>query len=80
MKTPHHIQGWSKIGIFPIDSLTEEEQSKMKKVGDTVSRKTEHKHILFKNIGAVTASHERPLAMMYHRKRSIHFQGEQKDG
>lgn len=71
MKVPHHIQGWSKIGIFLIESLTEEEQDKMKNVGDTVSRQTEHKYLLFKNVGDVTAS-ERPLAMMYHRRKSIH--------
>jgi len=71
VKTPHAISGWAKIGIFLIESLTEEEQAKMKNIGDTVSRQTTHKYLLFKNVGDVTAS-ERPLAMMYHRRKSVH--------
>ena len=71
MKTPHSISGWAKIGIHPIDMLKPKEQEKLINVGDRVSRSTKYKHILFVKIGSVTPSNERPLAMMYHRRKSV---------
>ena len=70
MKVPHSIPGWAKIGIVPVDQLREDEQKKLENVGDSVSRQTENKYILFKKIGAVTVSNERPLTMMYHRRKT----------
>ena len=71
MNVPHRIPGWAKIGVVPVDQLNEDEQKRLVNIGDSVSRQTENKYILFKKTGAVTASNERPLTMMYHRRKSV---------
>lgn len=67
MRVPHFLSGWSKVGIDLIERLTEEEQSKLIENGDYVTRKTEHAYLMFKKIGMVTASGNRPLCMTYRR-------------